>query len=383
MIEPHCTGSTTRLYAWGSNGAGQLGVGHQEDLSEPQVCLFESSTPECLHSPPISDIEYVEHVPNGATIRELVAGGNHTLVLTNHGVVYATGENGDARCGASAELRSMRTFRMMSWARDRGITNIAATWEASFLVENGRKVWALGSGEKGELGLGQGMRKSITPQLVLDVHQLYDSSCRIVSISGSMSHIVVTLSNGQAYGWGSCRKGQLGRDLQNKKSMWQPHRIDLGFPVLASVVGRDFSLLMGSDKHSTILGDFKRGSNAPEWDTGPLPAHYLAGWSTIYRWSPEMISSYGLSRRGQSAPANLPPVSVLAAGSEHCLAILRDGRLVAWGWGEHGNCGTPVDDRGNVIDRFNEISTSSMLKVRFLGVGAGCATSFAWGTAIP
>ena len=52
------------------------------------------------------------------------------------------------------------------------------------------------------------------------------------------------------------------------------------------------------------------------------------------------------SRDVQGCVEEVPPVSKVSAGYEHNLALLRDGReLVAWGWNEHGNCGT-----GNTIN---------------------------------
>lgn len=72
------------LFAFGSNGSGQLGLGHTEDVSIPTRCVF--------------DDEASPQADNGKVVR-IAAGGNHTLVLFENGAVYAAGCNVDGRCG--------------------------------------------------------------------------------------------------------------------------------------------------------------------------------------------------------------------------------------------------------------------------------------------
>ena len=47
-----------------------------------------------------------------------------------------------------------------------------------------------------------------------------------------------------------------------------------------------------------------------------------------------------------SAAAELMAANVrkVVAGSEHCLCLTGDGRVVAWGWNEHGSCGTELGE---------------------------------------
>ena len=37
-------------------------------------------------------------------------------------------------------------------------------------------------------------------------------------------------------------------------------------------------------------------------------------------------------------------VRKVIAGSEHCLCLTGGGRVLAWGWNEHGNCGLAEED---------------------------------------
>ena len=74
----------TALYALGSNGSGQLGVGSFDDCSQ----LTEATLPFGL-----------QHV------RLIAAGGNHTVLVLSNGDMYAAGDGSDGRC----------LFKLVSW----------------------------------------------------------------------------------------------------------------------------------------------------------------------------------------------------------------------------------------------------------------------------
>ncbi|PYH87670.1 hypothetical protein BO71DRAFT_489381, partial [Aspergillus ellipticus CBS 707.79] len=119
------------LYAFGSNGSGQLAIGHDEDTSVPAKCLFEDDTNKIeLPNPPSSF--------SSSEITRIVAGGNHTLVLLANGSVFSTGCNDDGRCGHAPSSPLKRFRRVVLRDRDGRVFSrfggVAATWEASVLV---------------------------------------------------------------------------------------------------------------------------------------------------------------------------------------------------------------------------------------------------------
>jgi hypothetical protein len=122
------------------------------------------------------------------------------------------------------------------------------------------------------------------------------------------------------------------------------------------------------------------GSDDFDWVLGYDDA-VVSGWTSVHVLkgpaSQGRVESVGKNNHGQFAPENLPPLRALAAGSEHCVAITKDNQVVAWGWGEHGNCGEKIDERGNVSRRWNVISLPDIdggFGVK--SVAAGCATTF-------
>ncbi|KAJ4512171.1 alpha tubulin suppressor [Exophiala dermatitidis] len=231
------------VYALGSNGSGQLGIGHEEDTARLERCVFASATATGGTSRTSRTTGITTSTANTTTVRtssrptdlnlqtsgvkkiKIVAGGNHTLLLTDHGRLFSAGKfgsggglNDDTSAqfnlksgdGREALLRTTSPSTPSPWSsvfvqRDyefghdtrktvgtdgnsshcglaaanittradtrATITDIAATWDASFVVVNHRAVFVSGSGSKGELGLGEGVERADCMTRVFDVDE--------------------------------------------------------------------------------------------------------------------------------------------------------------------------------------------------------------------
>lgn len=375
------------LYAFGSNGSGQLGVGHTDDISRPEKCIFRSCRRD--DDLDIADSEETEGAGRGTVVRKIVAGGNHTLVLMEDGRVFRAGRPGSSDEGLSVEFEQQNLDIEGREARldlDVGrVTDVAATWEASFYVVNRSKVFVQGYGGKGELGLGDGVVAAQKVTRVFDVDELddrlegQDAKVEIVDLAACVSHVVVLLSNGRVFGWGTCRKGELGERYRGQKVLWQPTRVDveLTFHLERVIVGRQYTVFLRGGEKPLIWGEAEK----PNWELFHLPVQagdtVVSGWSSIHVLSSGQVKSVGKNHRGQLAPEHLPTILALAAGSEHCIALTQSTQVIAWGWGEHGNCGEDIDQKGNVVGRWNVIPVPHLEDtVHITTVAAGCATSF-------
>ncbi|KAL3466401.1 regulator of chromosome condensation 1/beta-lactamase-inhibitor protein II [Aspergillus heterothallicus] len=395
--------SHPNLLAFGSNGSGQLGIGHDEDVSFPTRCIFEDSD-----SGEITETR-------DASVTRIVAGGNHTLVLLGDGRVYAAGCDEDGRCGgrrlgsrtettgmnsvqgSKASVWLLSRFRRMVIA-DEGsgkvhdtFKEISATWEATFLVplvpSYGEKddrdaVYVLGSGTKGELGLGVDVLRTGTATRIPDFPPM---GTRITKIASGMGHTVVVLSNGEVYGWGGARKGQLGEFGVAKKIAWAPVKIDgVPFRVTGAACGREFTAL-GGDRDAgefVVLGaagdkwEIRSGIPSPGSESVKGYLNIDASWHGVYVHQRDgSVLAWGRNDRGQLPPGDLRSVRKVAVGSEHVLALLHDRTVVACGWGEHGNCGPGTDAQGNVKGICSPVPLPER-GFEAVGVGAGCATSW-------
>ena len=341
------------LYGCGSNGSGQLGVGHLEDVS----------------SPTCHELSFDDPSDTPAVIR---AGGNHTLILLQSGTLYCSGVS------ATNYSKYLDTERKTSQTAllAQKIRLCSATWEASVIVDEKNELMTWGNGERGEIG-----RDTRSPHVKIPIisTDAGEDVC-IMDVASGVQHTVIVYNDGQVWGWGNGRKGQLGHPASIVK---EPRKIaDLDFKVTRAVCGREFTFLVGDPAagQCIVLGSDKWGvtSQAPNLIVGWKEIG--ACWGSIFvLLQSRQILSWGRNDHGQLAPRSLPEISNIACGSEHCLALTASGQVLAWGWGEHGNCGTSVDKDGDVKDGWTELKIpGSSRGIRNVGIGAGCATSWIW-----
>lgn len=412
------------LFSFGSNGSGQLGIGHTEDVSSPTRCLFSTGSDSIEHIDNDNDNNNDDDEDDDEPVR-IVAGGNHTLALFRSGTVYAAGSNKNGQCAhdpekftellkfsrvvidvhdvdnnnnnnnnnsshddddddddVKGEGSNMRRQKLRKKTIDR-FKFVSATWEASLLVDayTGR-LYVCGAGDKGELGLGEGCTQAKRPS---QIPKFPPSHSEIVSLSSSIGHTVLILSNGDIYGWGGARKGQLGNLGIQKKILWSPQKIEeedkITFHARQIACGREFTAIAG-DAQSTgefvILGSDKWGVLTSAL-LGVQGYHSLAAsWYGVYVHVRDgTIRAWGRNDRGQIPPQPTPRLGKIAVGSEHVVAVTETGRVAAMGWGEHGNCGPRTNSQGNVVGAWSEIPfTQEAGHSTVVGIGAGCATSW-------
>ncbi len=356
------------LYALGSNGHGQLGIGNYDDVSEAQQCI----------------LQYDEDDPPG-TIKRIAAGGNHTLVLFESGRVFSAGSNVhgqagiESRASTAAELtNTCATFTEVRLPT--GFPKIklcSVTWAASIIVTSDDEVYSFGNGPKGELGTGIDNSRNLEKlPRIPSINEV------VVDIASGIRHTVVVLSDGNVYGWGHGRHAQLGEPIGIVRT---PRQIKGLGSMKRVTCGSEFSYVVGEPRQGRhcVLGSDKWGVKAQ------LPT-YMQGWKDIgSNWGgvhaltdTGKLVAWGRNDRGQLDPsggAMSETFEQIAVGSEHALALTSSGRVLAWGWGEHGNCGPRVDENGNVKGEGQDISPSLIdASASIVGIAAGCATSFMW-----
>lgn len=370
------------LFALGSNGSGQLGLGHKEDVSVPKPVIF--------HCAPPSD-----------AVIKVAAGGNHTVVLTESGRAYWSGDSSRGACGVTTiGTADNAQFEELVLAEEGGdssslgpVADVACTWETSTFVvrdDQGRatKVYSCGTGEQGQLGFeAQGI---VEPRLVPNFPP---EGLEVVRIAAGLAHVVAVLSNGDVYGWGNGRKGQLGQLVSLEDGAPPPPVIHKAPCKIGDASGVDFKvadvvcgqhstvLISGQDEGRVlVLGPDKWGlkSDAPSSVQNWTSIGGSWGGAYIHKNDGSLLA-WGRDDHGQLPPPEVPKLKSISAGSEHVVAVTEDGSVISWGWGEHGNCGPRTDGKaGDVKGRWNVIAASSNLPEgsRVGAIGAGCATSW-------
>jgi protein ATS1 len=334
------------LYALGSNSSYQLSLIHANDVSSPSLTTL--------------------NLPSDEEPVKIVAGANHTLLLTSKGNLYATGANKYGQC-----LRPPCDAIVGFVLLDGQWKDCAATWEGSVGVREDGSIWSFGR-IKNHTNLAgiKLVEETTTCSNFEDSRTIYldGRSGGNVHVVGGVQHFIA-FGKGWAYGYGDARKGQFGDSTTTGTG---PIKLPTS-NVLQAACGKDFSCLLSQDnniavyttttKHNlhsvTLSNDFKS---------------ITSSWSTIaILHNSGKITSWGRSDRGQLPPSDLPPILQLAAGSEHFIALSHENKVYTWGWNEHGNCGLSTFEDVTFV---HELVFPSDEKPVY--VAAGCGTSWIW-----
>lgn len=341
-----------KMYVFGSNGEGQLGIPAAEIVDVPT--------------------ETYSKLPLGY-ITAIRGGDNHTLFLCKDGAVYGVGDNRKGQLGTLGNEPRIQAFQRTY----DNASFIAASCESSAYTTKGEPgqsyIYAEGTGQWGELGCGEETGSATSTRISTPLPGI------IVDFAAGVWHYIAVLNDGSVYGWGKARLGQLGSSFTGKVTA--PTKIEgVPFRPAKVVCGKDFTYLVGEPSRGEhiLLGKdkFNIVSSMPEnvrgWkDIG-------ATWHAIFvLFDDGTLTAWGKENMWKLVPPNLPLLSNIAVGSDHVLAVTVDGKLISWGWGKHGNCGdlTKIknDIKNDMVSGFwNEIDIPGEIEM----IGAGFCTSF-------
>jgi len=310
------------VWAWGSNAAGQLGDGTFADRPSPvQVALTGTAA---------------------------VAGGQlHSLALKDDGTVWAWGRDEYGQLGGGMQLPEHLGLGPLQVGVIAGVRKIAAGSKHSLALKDDGTVWAWGDNTAGQLGDGarspQALPGRSTPAQVSNLEGA-------VAIAAASAYSLAVTADGGVSRWG----------LMDYERWPEAHASAARVSGLTGVV----SAATGTSYHLAVDGD----GSLWEWGFnldlifGPLhmdPAPVtglteveaaaaalgqnlaLRRDGTVWEWGP----GWGRSGRTPTRVRGLTDVVAVAAGcsvwwqSCHGLALKRDGTVWAWGDNESGQLG--------------------------------------------
>lgn len=214
------------LWAWGFNGAGQLGDGTYDERSVPaQVSSLTGVVAIAAgyqHSLAVLSDGTVwawgynadGQVGDGSSVsrntprqvtsvkgpaKAVAAGASHSLALQEDGTLWAWGGNSDGQLGNGSTTKSKSAVAVSGLA---GITQVRAGAYHSLAIDGSGAVWSWGAGTYGQLGQGASQSRSTAGVI--------SGLTGAVSVAGGEGHTLVALDNGTVYAFGRNSNGQLG-----------------------------------------------------------------------------------------------------------------------------------------------------------------------------
>ncbi|MBI3042490.1 MAG: Ig-like domain repeat protein, partial [Betaproteobacteria bacterium] len=315
------------LWAWGDNGAGQLGNGTNSDLSTPTQITSETDW------------------------AAVAAGNGHTVALKTNGTLWAWGNNSYGQLGGTPANNWIPT--QVGSASD--WVAVAAAGLYTIALKSNGTLWAWGANYYGQLGKGTtSSAAQTTPTQV-------GTASDWVAVDAGYAFAVAVKSSGTLWAWGYNAYGQLGDGTSFDRyvptqvgsgSLWWSaagggyHTVGLATDGSLWAWGANDYGQVGDGTYSYRIVPAQVGA-AGNWSAlavGDTHTVALKGDGTLWTWGNDDTSQLGLGagvveRKTPTQVGTATNWSAVAAGVRHTLALKSDGTLWAWGSNAYGQIG--------------------------------------------
>ena len=336
-------GSNGSIYGWGANWFGQLGSGTST--------TYGTATPSPL----------VVALPSGVHGLDIASSEDFSLAIGSDGNVYSWGIDDEGQLG-NGTISSQYFWPTPNPVQlPSGVTAIAiaAGYTTGYAIGNDGKLYAWGDGSVGQLGNGA-LESTGTPVVVS-----MPAAVTATGVAAAGSNAYAIGSDGNLYAWGSA--------YGNGATAASALPVAVKFPpgvvaqaISAGSFGRDPThvLVLGSDGRLYGFGGYSGDTfGAGTYTLSLLPifvyspqitSPIAAGTGHVLRIGPDgNLYAWGDNAAGQlgngtttnsSSPVAVTlPASVTArsifAGNAHNLMIGSDGNLYSWGYNAYGQLG--------------------------------------------
>ncbi|XP_064220489.1 X-linked retinitis pigmentosa GTPase regulator isoform X4 [Aotus nancymaae] len=305
-----------KLYMFGSNNWGQLGLGSKSAVSKP-TCV-KALKPE--------------------KVKLAACGRNHTLVSTEGGNVYATGGNGEGQLGLG-DTEERTTFHLISFfTSQHKIKQLSAGSNTSAALTEDGRLFMWGDNSEGQIGLPNIPNACVPHQVTIGKP--------ISWISCGYYHSAFVTTDGELYIFGEPENGKLG--LPNE--LLSSHRI----PQLVPEIPEKVIQVACGGEHSVVLTE-----NAV-YTFGLGQFGQLGLGTFVFETSePKVVENIGDQT-----------ISYISCGENHTALLTDIGLMYTFGDGRHGKLGLGLE---NFTNQFIPTLCSNFLKfiVKLVACG-GC-----------
>ncbi|XP_010930686.3 ultraviolet-B receptor UVR8 isoform X4 [Elaeis guineensis] len=288
------------------------------------------------------------------------AGASHSVALLSDNAVCSWGRGEDGQLGhGDAEDRHLPT--LLSALNSQGIVSVTCGADhTTAYSEPELQVYSWGWGDFGRLGHGNSS-DVFTPQSIKALQGL-----KIKQIACGDSHCLAVTVDGQVQSWGRNQNGQLG--LGTTEDSLVPQRIQAfqGIAVKMVAAGAEHTAAVTEDgelygwgwgRYGNLgLGD-RNDRLVPEKVSAIEEQKMVlvaCGWRhTIAASASGSLYTFGWSKYGQLGHGDFEDhliphqlealkdscISQISGGWRHTMALTSDGRLYGWGWNKFGQVG--------------------------------------------
>ena len=290
-----------KLYAWGGNGSGQLGIG---SVTVSTLINYNKSSPVQVGS----DSNWIS----------VSSGNRHSLALKSDGTLWSWGYNSDGQLGLgdygnyAHRSSPVQVGSLTNWS------SISAGWNHSLAIRTDGSLWAWGVNSFGQLG-----DSSFDPR---NYPVKVGTITSWAMVSAGRYHSLGIRTDGTLWAWGANSFGQLGDYSNSNRNSPVPITEHTNWSLVSA--GGYHSLAIRNAGASGTLWAWGRNDYGQVGKPG-IPPYYM-----YYNYnSPVQIGGSGWLKA--------------SAGHKHSGAINSSEKLFFWGFNNKGQI-------GNINSSFNK-----------------------------
>uniref|UniRef100_A0ACD5VWM6 Uncharacterized protein n=1 Tax=Avena sativa TaxID=4498 RepID=A0ACD5VWM6_AVESA len=190
-------------WTWGAGTDGQLGNGSFQDHHLPQPLLL---------SPRFrSRVSFVS------------GGGAHAIALTSDGEVFTWGRGTHGQLG-HGNVENIHHPKSVKFFENYTVTCVSTGWNHSGFVTDSGQLFMCGEGSFGQLGTGDNQSRNFPFEVP------FFTTKHVEKLAFGMRHSLVLLRDNSVYGFGSARRGQVGKSASKNQKFYNIPRLIDGFP---------------------------------------------------------------------------------------------------------------------------------------------------------
>ncbi|XP_053978763.1 X-linked retinitis pigmentosa GTPase regulator [Hylaeus volcanicus] len=307
---------TGRLFVFGSNDWGQLGLGHKNHISKPS-CVKSLKPQKVTH---------------------VACGRAHTLICTGAQKIYTCGSDQEGQLGrgtsAIGDYASSPVLVYDSGLAGAKIVQVAAGSYHSLALTDDGGVFAWGSNLEGQLGLP-------------DVSGLVNKPTKVhipepvKQISAGYYHSAFLTESGLVYVCGESESGKLGIDAKFSTQV-APKQMQLPCPAAYVACGGHHTIVLAGNGNVYCTGNNSNGQLG-------------LGATVTELYTPKLLPRGALQDE---------TITRVACGESHTAIVTESGKLFTCGDGRHGKLGLE-ENENNVHEltfapRYKELIVSNV-----------------------
>ena len=359
----------TATMSWTNNGdfsMNKVGACEATTLNGVTVTGAAYTDPTCATAGADANITLAAGPIPLNNITQVSGGGSHALALKNDGTVWAWGYNGNGQLGNGT--RAAKTFptQVKDSAGTGYLTNIVAIAAGgihSVAVKSDGTVWAWGYNGHGEVGDSSAVDRTLPVQTL--------TVTNITSVTAGYFHTLMLKNDGTIWGCGMGQFGQLGEGGSQRLSPVQV-KGPAGTGYLTDIT----AIAAGIGGNGTGYHSLARRNDGTVWSFGLNNYGQIGDDTTTNRLYPVQV-------KDATGTGYLSNITMIAAGSEHSLALDSNGAIWSWGMGIYGQMGNgaavskklPVQAEGVSLNGVTKIASRSDHSLALKNDG----TLWAWG----